>query len=155
MKRAVAILTLGAFAGVVAYCAVFYSSTAEHRQFTTGSAPELAWLKKEFNLSKSEFERISKLHAAYQPHCKEMCERIDEQNAKIRDLLGKTDGVTPEVQEAMTESARLRVECQTMMLKHVFEVSRNMPPEQGKRYLQWVQEKTFLPRYGMRDESKR
>ena len=150
MKRAFAILALGVFAAVVAYCAVFYSSTADHREFTSSSAPELAWLKKEFNLGESEFERISKLHLAYQPHCREMCARIDQQNAKTRELLARADEVTPEAQQAMTESARLRVECQTMMLKHFFDVSRNMPPEQGKRYLQWVQEKTFLPTYGMR-----
>jgi hypothetical protein len=30
------------------------------------------------------------------------------------------------------------------MLKHFFEVSRTMPPEQGKRYLAWVRENTCL-----------
>ncbi len=30
------------------------------------------------------------------------------------------------------------------MLKHFFEVSRAMSPEQGRRYLAWVQEQTCL-----------
>jgi hypothetical protein len=30
------------------------------------------------------------------------------------------------------------------MLQHFFEVSQTMPPEEGKRYLAWVEEKTFL-----------
>lgn len=38
----------------------------------------------------------------------------------------------------------MRSECQAEMLKHFFEVSRAMPPEQGKRYLAWVQEQTCL-----------
>jgi hypothetical protein len=30
------------------------------------------------------------------------------------------------------------------MLQHFYEVSRTMPPEQGRRYLAWVQERTIL-----------
>lgn len=149
MKRATIILAFGLLAAVVAYCAAFYSSTAAQRELRTSPAPELAWLKKEFALGDAEFDRISKLHAAYQPHCKEMCRRIDEQNAKLRGLISGSSGMTPEIQSALAEAARLRVECQTMMLKHFYEVSRSMPQAQGKRYFSWVQEKTFLPAYGM------
>jgi Spy/CpxP family protein refolding chaperone len=149
MKRAVIILALGILAAAVAYCAVFYSTTASQRQVSASSVPELAWLKQEFNLTDGDFERISKLHSAYQPHCKEMCRRIDQQNERLRGLVSASGAVTPEIQAALAESARLRVECQTMMLNHFYEVSRNMPAAQGKRYLQWVQEKTFLPAYGM------
>lgn len=149
MKRAITILGFGLLAAVVAYCAVFYSSTASQRQLTTSSAPELSWLKTEFDLSDAEFDRISKLHVAYQPHCKEMCRRIDEQNATLRRLVAASGGMTPEVHSALAEAARLRLECQTAMLTHFCDVSRIMPPEQGKRYLNWVQEKTFLPAYGM------
>ncbi len=31
------------------------------------------------------------------------------------------------------------------MMQHFYEVSRAMPPEQGKRYLAWVQSETLLP----------
>jgi hypothetical protein len=30
------------------------------------------------------------------------------------------------------------------MLKHFMEVSRGMPPEQGRRYLAWVEQRTLL-----------
>jgi hypothetical protein len=30
------------------------------------------------------------------------------------------------------------------MLRHFLEVSRTMPPEQGQRYLQWVEQQTCL-----------
>ena len=149
MKRAVIILAVGLFLGVAAFCAVFYSSTAPQRQVRESPAPELAWLKKEFNLGEAEFARISKLHAGYEPHCKDMCRRIDEQNAKLRRLISGSSGMTPEIQNALAEAARLRTECQTMMLNHFYEVSRSMPATQGRRYLDWVQEKTFLPAYGM------
>ncbi len=45
----------------------------------------------------------------------------------------------------------LRTECQRMMLRHFFQVSKTMPLEQGRRYLFWVKEKAFLPNYGMND----
>lgn len=149
MKRAFLIIAVGLFLAVAAFCAVFYSNTAAHREVIASAAPELSWLKKEFNLGQAEFERISKLHAAYQPHCREMCKRIDEQNEKVRLLIAEASGMTPEIEKALAENARLRMECQTMMLKHFFEVSQQMPPEQGKRYLNWVQERTFLSNYGM------
>jgi hypothetical protein len=31
------------------------------------------------------------------------------------------------------------------MMQHFYEVSRAMPPDQGKRYLTWVQQETLLP----------
>jgi hypothetical protein len=39
-----------------------------------------------------------------------------------------------------------------MMLRHFFQVSQTMPPEQGRRYLAWVKEKAFLPNYDMPEE---
>ena len=53
--------------------------------------------------------------------------------------------VTPEIKQALTEAAYLRVECQSAMMQHFYEVSRAMSPDQGKRYLTWVQQETLLP----------
>jgi len=60
-------------------------------------------------------------------------------------LLAGTNAVTPEIQAALIDEARLRAECETAMLQHFYETSRQMRPEQGKRYLAWVQSKTLLP----------
>ena len=114
--------------------------------------PELAWLKEEFNLSDAEFKRVSELHAAYLPQCAEMCRQINAQNQRLKELLAATNQVTPEIEAAIMESSKLRGECQRNMLKHFYEVSRTMPPEQGRRYLAWVQEKTFLSDYGMKQQ---
>src|SRR5438067_2141704 len=82
--------------------------------------------------------QVVQLHDAYRPQCAEMCRRIDEQNARVQQLLAATNAVTPEIKEALAEAARLRAECETAMLQHFYEVSRQMPPAQGKRYLVWV-----------------
>jgi hypothetical protein len=111
--------------------------------------PELAWLKEEFHLSDAEFKRVSELHAAYLPHCREMCRKIDEQNAQLQKLLAGATNTTPEIDAALVEIAQLRSGCQRMMLRHFFEVSQTMPPEQGSRYLAWVKGKVFAAVYGM------
>src|SRR5206468_5390072 len=112
------------------------------------SVPELMWLKKEFNLSEAEFTRISALHAAYRPQCAERCRRIAAKNAELKSLLNQTNALTRDVESKLSEAAALRLECQKAMLKHFIEVSQTMPPEQGKRYLAWVEERTFLPDSG-------
>ncbi len=152
MKRLALILIAGLVVAAAAYCAVYFKSTARHREILESQKPELAWLKDEFHLSDADFKRITELHEAYMPHCVEMCRRIDSKNAELKELLSKTNALSPDIEAKLNEAAQLRAECQRSMLKHFFEVSRTMPPDQGRRYLEWVQEKTFLPRYGMTEQ---
>lgn len=148
MKRHV-VFILGLAACLLAYGGVYFASTAPARDLQNRPAPELAWLKQQFNLSAREFQRISDLHAAYLPECREMCAKIDAKNAEIRGLLENSTHVTPRVQTALNEAAQLRAQCQAQMLNHFFEVSRTMSPEQGKRYLAWVRSKTLHGSAGM------
>jgi hypothetical protein len=148
MKSAIMVLVAGVLLCAVAFCGFYYWGTASHRGLLQQQAPELAWLKKEFNLSDAEFTRITKLHAAYQPRCMEMCRRIDEQGKTLKALLNSTNAMTPEIEAALAESTKLRAECQRNMLQHFFEVSRTMPPAQGRRYLEWISERTFMPSHG-------
>ena len=150
MKRG--ILVLGLVAAAAAYGCVYIACTSSVRILQRSNKPELAWLKQEFNLSDAEFKRVSDLHAAYLPHCRERCRQIDAQNVELQKLLAGATNATPEIDLALAESGRLRSECQRMMLRHVFQVSQTMPPERGRRYLAWVMEKTFLPDHGMPNE---
>jgi len=92
---------------------------------------------------------IAELHAAYQPCCGEMCQKIAAKNAEIREALAKSGGITPEVEQKLAEAGAIRAECQKAMLQHFIDVSRSMPPEEGKRYLAWVEDKTFPAGQGM------
>ena len=152
MKKGVLILVLGMVAAAVAYGCIYFACTSPARGLQQSSKPELAWLKQEFNLSDAEFKRVTDLHAAYLPQCAEMCRQIDAQNQQLKELLASTNQITPEIEAAISESSRLRAECQRNMLKHFYDVSRTMPPEQGRRYLAWVQERTFLSSEGMMRE---
>jgi len=152
MKRGFVILSLGLLAAALGYCCVYVTATSSARSLQKSDQPELAWLKQEFNLSDAEFKHVAELHAAYLPKCQEMCRQIDTQNAQLQKLLADTTNVTPEIDTALAETARLRSECQRMMLRHFFQVSQTMPSEQGRRYLSWVTRKAFLPDYGMKEQ---
>ena len=144
MRRGFLILGLGVIAAVVSYYCVYFTGTTGPRTWLQSRQPELVWLKQEFKLSDAEFVRLSQLHKAYLPQCRERCRRIREMNDKLSQLLATSSGMTPAVEGALAERAKMRAECQTEMLKHFFEVSRTMPPEQGRRYLAWAQERTCL-----------
>ncbi len=144
MKSAIVVLIAGALLCAAAFCGFYYWGTASHRELLHEQTPELAWLKKEFNLSDAELTRITKLHDDYQPHCVRMCRRIDEQGARLKALLTATNAMTPEIDAALTESTKLRAECQRDMLQHFFAVSQTMPAAQGRRYLEWISERTFI-----------
>ena len=148
MKSAIVVLIAGILLCAAAFCGFYYWGTASHRELLHEQTPELAWLKKEFNLSDAELTRITKLHDDYQPHCAEMCRRIDEQGARLKTLLTATNAMTPEIEAALTESTKLRADCQRDMLQHFFAVSQTMPPAQGRRYLEWISGRTFIRAHG-------
>ena len=152
MKRGLVILVSGVIVAAVASCCIYFACTSPARDMRKSERPELAWLKEEFNLSDTEFKRISELHEAYLPQCQEMCRKIDAQNVHVGKLLANATNVTPEIEGTLKEAARLRAECQTMMLRHFMQVSQTMPSEQGRRYLAWVKEKTFTPTYNMEEQ---
>lgn len=143
MKRALLILISGFAAAVLAYFCLYHWCMADARGMAHSEAPELAWLKSEFHLGDAEFKRISTLHESYLKGCAARCRLIDEKNEALKAMLARTNGVTPEIERALGEAAQLRAECQKQMLQHFYEVSENMAPEQGRRYLAWVQERTL------------
>lgn len=144
MRRGFLILGLGVVAAIASYYCIYLAGTNGPRAWLQNRQPELVWLKQEFKVSDAEFERLSKLHEAYLPKCRERCQRIKVMNEELARLLAKSSSMTPAVESALAERAKMRGECQTAMLKHFFEVSRTMSPEQGRRYLGWVQEQTCL-----------
>lgn len=149
MKRGLLILVLGLAACGAAFYCVYRMGTATPRALLQSPQPELAWLKHEFKLNDAEFERITALHAGYQPQCRARCEQIDRLNDRLSATLADAAQLTPELEQLLRERAQMRAACQAEMLRHFFEVSRAMPPEQGRRYLAWAREHTCLSEAGM------
>jgi hypothetical protein len=144
MKRSWMTFFGGIALALVAYFGFYLISTARYRSLEKRPEPELAWLQKEFHLGDAEFRRICEMHDAYLTGCAERCHQIDMKNEELKQLLAGTNSVTPEIEKTIVEAAQLRAECQKKMLQHFYEVSRTMPPEQGQRYLAWVQGRTVL-----------
>src|SRR5215471_4767286 len=144
MRRALVILLAGVLGAVLAYSAFYYAGTRTCRMMQQAHEPELAWLKAEFHLSDAEFQRVCEKHDSYMAGCMERCRLIDEKNERLKHLLAATNSVNAEIEKTLGEAAQLRAQCQKEMLQHFYEVSQTMPPDQGKRYLAWVQEKTIL-----------
>jgi hypothetical protein len=144
MKKAGFILLGGLLLSTVAFAGFYYVGTASSRTLMSEPQPELAWLKKEFKLTDAEYARITKLHEAYLPKCAERCKRIAEQDRRLEQMLFKTEAITPEIENLLAERAKTRADCEAEMLRHFLEVSRTMPPEEGRRYLQWVEQQTCL-----------
>jgi hypothetical protein len=151
MRRALFILLIGLVGAVAAYCALYFHRTARHREVADTHTPELAWLRQEYHLNDTEFRRITELHENYLPRCEEMCRKIAQKNGEMKALASSTNVDSTALQLKLAEAAQLRLECQSNMLSHFIAVSKQMPPEQGRRYLQWIQEKTFLRGSDMMD----
>lgn len=149
MKKGTLILLLGLLLGVSGFTGFYYLGTAPGRSLMCKPQPELAWLKQEFKLSDAEFARISRMHQAYLPQCRERCRRIEALNLKLQQSLALATNMTPEIEELVRQRARMRADCETEMLKHFLAVSRTMPPAEGRRYLEWVEQQTFLRDQGM------
>jgi len=143
-RKGTLILLLGLILATAAFSGFYYLGTASCRHILNEPRPELAWLKKEFNLSDAEYNRILGLHEAYLPQCAERCQRIEAQDQQLEKLLSQATDVTPEIKQLFLERAQTRATCETEMLRHFLAVSRTMPPEQGRRYLAWVEQQTLL-----------
>lgn len=144
MRKGTTILLAGLVLCAAGFCGVYYWGTAPVRGLLRGPQPELAWLRREFNLSDAEFARITQLHEAYLPQCRERCRLVERQNERLGQLLAQADTVTPEIRTLLAERATIRAECEAEMLKHFLAVSRTMPPEEGRRYLAWIVQQTLL-----------
>lgn len=147
MTRPWLIVFGGLLAAVVAFNCAYLVETASVRALAGSRQPALAWMQQEYHLNDGQFARLCALHDAYRPKCKEMCRQIDAKNAELKKMLAATNGIiTPEINRTLAEAAQIRAECQAGMLEYFSLVAQTMPPEQGRRYLQWVWQETLAAR---------
>lgn len=154
MKRTWFIVLGGLLLALAAYACVYLAGTSAERALAGSDKPALAWLQQEYHLNDAQFARVCELHDAYRPTCMEMCRKIDAKNAQLQKLLAATNVITPEIKQALAETAEIRAECEAAMLEHFYKVAQTMPPEQGKRYLEWVQQETLKPTRMMPGDSQ-
>lgn len=110
----------------------------------TATGPDdLEWLRREFRLGAEELERVRRLHEEYLPACQHYCRLIAEQRAELDRWLAKGDLADPAIEALLAEIGELRARCQAAMLRHFQAVSRALPADQGRRYLEEMQRLTL------------
>jgi hypothetical protein len=110
MKKGLGVLTAVIASGLAAAIVVFFS--AQNR-----STP-LSWLRAEFSLNEQQARKVEEIHAEYEADCALMCARIAQTDERLAKLICSSQTITPEIQEAIVASDRLRSECRTKMLEH-------------------------------------
>jgi hypothetical protein len=144
MKRLVVILALAVLLGLGAY--VISYGIARH---TFCQMPDVSdsssWLRQEFHLSDVQYAQVQKLEANYHPHCVEMCTQIMQSRSVLKNLILANGSMTPEIEVALQKDGVVQEQWRADMLRHFYEVSQAMPPEEGKRYLQIMQAQVIQP----------
>jgi hypothetical protein len=134
MKRSLLIVLGALLIGAALFGASYYMSQRVSETCVT-STDNLDWLRQEFHLSDAEMARVRELHDGYMPKCAEMCGEIAAKKVELDAALTGATNINAVARQKLTELAVLRSQCQAQMLEHFLEVSRAMPPEQGRRYL--------------------
>ena len=142
---AVAILFATVAAGFGAFWLCSFFGTADLRSLSSDRDAELVWLRREFHLTDAQFQRIQALHTAYVGKCDLMCRRIMDANAVLDAAISRNKRVTPEIEQAIGEVARVQQECQQSMLAHVYEISEQMNPSSARRYLKMMKQRIIQP----------
>jgi hypothetical protein len=141
----VAILFVAVAAGLGAFWLCTFFGTSDLRSVSADRDADLVWLRREFDLSDVQFQRIQSLHSAYASKCDLMCQQIMNANAALDAAISRNKQVTPEIQHAMGEVAQVQRDCRQSMLAHVYEVSAQMSPSSAARYLQMMKQRIIQP----------
>jgi len=137
---------IGGFAAAtIAFCVIHFFGTWDLHEMTKAPNGELEWLRREFHLDESQFQKIEALQSTYAPICNEMCQRIMEANSKLDRLLSENREVTPELEAAIKEAGSVQEDCHKQMLAHIYRVSAQMNPAEGKRYLGLMKSRVIQP----------
>lgn len=141
----VAILFASIAAGLGAFWLCTYLGTSDLRSVSADRDADLVWLRREFDLTDVQFQRIQSLHTAYAAKCDLMCQRIMNANAALDAAISRNKQVTPEIQQAMGEVAQVQQDCRQSMLTHIYEVSAQMSPSSAARYLKMMKHRIIEP----------
>jgi len=143
MKRPLFILAIVLLAASALFASSYLMSRRVCEACTMRSTDDLDWLRQEFHLNDAEMAHMRELHNGYLPKCMEMCAQIAVKKQELDAALAGATNVSPVAKQKLNELALLRSQCQAQMLQHFIEVSRAMPPEQGRRYLSEVERLTI------------
>lgn len=130
------VVALAVLCGAIAFWATRNHMTERRHDVLLDDLPELEWVKKEFQLNDQQFAKVRELHIGYRPKCAEMCRRISEAHDKLKATVQTHDAMSPELEKAIEDHARVHGECQRAMLAHLYKTAGVLDDEQRRRYLE-------------------
>jgi hypothetical protein len=98
----------------------------------------LEWLRRDFNLSDTQFAAVRRLHESYAVVCEEHCRAIQDAARERNAVKAQPTPDAAAIAAAERKLAELRVVCETAITRHVREVAAQMSSAQGERYLALV-----------------
>jgi Heavy-metal resistance len=145
MKRGLLILAAFLAIAAVGYGLYYQGATAPARALLSRPQSEMEWLRQEFHLSDAQFAKVQALHAAYVPKCDEMCRKIMEANARLEELVSQNNRLSPEIAAAFDRAMAVQADCRKQILAHLYEVSAQMDPAEGRRYFALMKGRVIQP----------
>jgi len=131
MKRFVPLFVVVVLAGAVAFGVTKWVC---HR----GCPDENTWLQTEFFLSNEQLAAIKKIRADYSPVCAGHCGKLSAEKKRLAELEKKHGRDSADYLAALAAFEGLNRECAESTRKHLEAIAAQMPPEQGRRYLEMV-----------------
>jgi hypothetical protein len=136
MRRPLLVLGFALLAGILAFLGMRNHQMGERSgALLVDQLPELAWLKKDLQLSEGEFSKVKELHLGYRPKCLEMCNRIVRAREKLRVSSQAQRQMNPELESAIREYAKVQADCQQAMLQHLYQTAAVLSPQKAERFL--------------------
>jgi hypothetical protein len=145
LRNPLAVILTAAGIAVAGYFIYYWCAVAPMQAMLKQPDAEMEWLSDEFHLTADQFTKIKALHRVYAPKCDLMCQKIAAANVKLDRVVSANRSVTPEVSAALKEVTNVQEECRQAMLAHVYDVSAQMSPEEGARYLQMMKARLIAP----------
>jgi hypothetical protein len=139
MNRSLVIVLGALVLGAALFGGAYRMSQRLCQVCVTQPPDNLDWLRKEFHLNAAEMARIQKLHENYLTQCDAMCRMVAAKKQELATALNNTTNVNPVAEQKLAELAACRAQCQSRMLQYFVDVSRVMPPADGRRYLTEMQ----------------
>ena len=143
MRRPLVLFIAALLAAVTLFAVSWQIASRYHTHRALAETYELLWLQGEFELSDETLAGIRELHEAYLPQCGEYCREIADSKSRLNDLLQAGDLSHPGIASTLLEIGTWRAKCQAAMLRHFQATAQAMQPDQGKRYLAVMTQRTL------------
>ncbi len=127
------------------YGGIYGWITADTAQAMQSDHPELEWLRREYQLSETQFSEIREKHEAHDIVCQELCRDLVNVQKEFESVISTHPQVSPEVQEALAAWTRQRNRCYETTLAHMYDVSAVMNEDAASRYRESIFRHLIIP----------